>query len=57
MKEIDYLRTLYLEDLGKIVNCGGADRPRIRHVGNWERLSAQVTPNESHEEYLAPYPH
>lgn len=54
MKSIEQLREMYLADLGRIVNYGGNDRPRVRHVGNWERLQAQVSLNESHADYIDP---
>lgn len=54
MKEIDYLRKMYLDDLGKTVNYGGNDRPRVRHVGNWERLKAQVELKEGLDDYVDP---
>lgn len=36
--ELDWLRNLYLEDLGKMVNYGGVDRSRVAHVGKYRRL-------------------
>jgi len=54
MHEIEYLRKLYLADLGKIVNYGGKDRPRVRHVGNWEQLTSQVKLKEGLDDYVDP---
>lgn len=34
-KERDWLQQLYFEDLAKIVNYGGGERPRVRHPANW----------------------
>lgn len=36
--ERKWLQNLYLEDLTKIVNYGGNNRPRVRHPQNWHRL-------------------
>ncbi len=40
MSEFESLRKLYLEDLGKTVQYKhhSQPRPRVRHVGNWERI-------------------
>ena len=54
MKDIEQFRKLYLADLGKIVNYGGNDRPRVRHVGNWERLPSKIYLDKKHDDYLNP---
>ena len=54
MKDIEQFRKLYLADLGKIVNYGGNDRPRVRHVGNWERLPSKIYLDKKHDDYLDP---
>ena len=52
-KEIKWLRDLYLEDLGKIVCYDGHnERPRVRHVGNWERVRSVLT--EGAEQVMFP---
>jgi len=41
--ELKFLRQLYLEDLGKIVCYDGYNkRPRVRHIGNWERIESTL---------------
>jgi len=45
--EINNLRELYIQDLSKIVNCGGNDRPRVRHPGKWAKLDSVVNLKES----------
>jgi len=50
MNEIDFLRKLYLEDLSRLVNYGAGDRPRVRHVGNWERI------HSTHERHTVKFP-
>ena len=43
-KEIKFLRDLYLEDLRKEVCYDGYNkRPRVRHIGNWERIVPVLT--------------
>jgi len=52
-KEIKWLRDLYLEDLGKEVCYDGHNnRPRVRHVGNWERIRTFIT--EGTEQLVLP---
>ena len=34
-KETKWLEKLYFEDLAKVVNYGGGNRPRVRHPNNW----------------------
>jgi len=47
-KEIKWLRSLYLEDLGKEVCYDGHNkRPRVRHIGNWERIRTILKEGES----------
>jgi calcineurin-like phosphoesterase family protein len=49
MKEIDYLRQFYIEDLSKIVTYGKNPRPRVAHPGKWAKLESVVNLNESAE--------
>jgi len=52
-KEIKWLRDLYLEDLGKTVCYDGHNkRPRVRHIGNWERIKTIIT--EGQEQVILP---
>jgi len=50
--ELNWLRDLYLEDLAKMVNYGGHDRPRVRRIGKWAALEAQIQLNEHHDNYV-----
>jgi len=45
--DINNLRELYIQDLSKIVNYGGNDRPRVRHPGKWAKLDSVVNLKES----------
>lgn len=40
--ELEWLRQMYLDDLSKIVNYGGNDRPRVRNPGKWQKLPAVI---------------
>lgn len=48
---VEDLHNLYLDDLSKIVNYGGNDRPRVAHPGKWRKLN--TTLNESMQACLA----
>lgn len=53
MTELEFLRKLYLEDLGKEVCYDGYNRrPRVRHIGNWERIKTILT--EGQEQLTLP---
>ena len=57
MNEVQWLRSLYLEDLTKIVNYGGNDRPRVRHPNNWLKLDQDVVfLKEEQEQIVLPNP-
>ena len=54
MKSLEQLRNMYIDDLKKIVNYGGNDRPRVRHWQNWDRLKTQISLNETYGDYVDP---
>ncbi len=54
MSNIELLKTQYLADLGKPEFRGDHYHPRVRHVGNWERLQSQLNLNATHQSYIDP---
>lgn len=48
--ELDFLRHLYLEDLGKIVTYHKNPRPRVRHIEKWRKVESRLL--ESNNSYI-----
>lgn len=42
---IEDLKNTYLATLSEMVEYGGRTRPRVRHIGNWERLTCPTEQN------------
>lgn len=51
-EELEWLRGLYIEDLCKMVNYGGHNRPRVKRPGKWAALESQIKLNENHDDYI-----
>ena len=41
-KELKWLRSLYIEDLGKTVNYGGGPRPRVYKIEKYDRIEPML---------------